>query len=160
MRMRFRTDSPGRALATRALRIDNSSVPIESPVSLPAVSENPDDQQAAAPGPATRSIQYKGADLEPARGPGLGCFRFQLVLLAILVVLTPISVYAGWSDQLSAGLLFATIVLLLFTGQTMIFLLRLVAAERRGRRRPLASATPTVGEIEDAAAAPEPGVRQ
>jgi hypothetical protein len=41
-------------------------------------------------------------------------------------------------------------VLLLVTGQTIIFLLRLVAADRRGRRRPLASGTPTVGELEDA----------
>jgi hypothetical protein len=73
-------------------------------------------------------------------------------------VLTPVSVYAGWPDEVSAGLLFVTILLLLFTGQTMIFLLRLVAAVRRGRRRPLASATPTVGELEDAApmARPEP----
>ena len=45
------------------------------------------------------------------------------------------------------------IVLLLITGQTIIFLLRLVAADRRGRRRPLASATKTVGELEDAATA-------
>jgi hypothetical protein len=52
----------------------------------------------------------------------------------------------------SAALLFAVILLLLFTGQTIIFLLRLVSAERRGRRRPLASATKTVGELEDAAA--------
>jgi hypothetical protein len=37
----------------------------------------------------------------------------------------------------------------------VIFLLRLVAADRReGRRRPLGSATPTVGELEDAAGAP------
>ena len=43
------------------------------------------------------------------------------------------------------------IVLLLVTGQTIIFLLRLVAADRRGRRRPLASETKTVGELEDAA---------
>jgi len=41
-------------------------------------------------------------------------------------------------------------VLRLLTGQTMIFLLRLVAAGRSdGRRRPLASQTPTVGELED-----------
>ena len=46
-------------------------------------------------------------------------------------------------------LLFAVIVLLLFAGQTIIFLLRLVAADRRGRRRPLASETKTVGELED-----------
>ena len=48
-------------------------------------------------------------------------------------------------------LLFAVIVLLLSTGQTIIFLLRLVAADRRSRRRPLGSATQTVGELEDAA---------
>ena len=41
-------------------------------------------------------VQYKGAPLAPERGPGLGCFRFQLVVLAILVILTPISVVAGW----------------------------------------------------------------
>ena len=43
------------------------------------------------------------------------------------------------------------IVLLLVAGQTIIFLLRLVAADRRTRRRPLGSATKTVGEIEDEA---------
>ena len=48
-------------------------------------------------------------------------------------------------------LLFAVILLLLITGQTIIFLLRLVAADRRGRRRPLASDTKTVGELEDEA---------
>ena len=45
--------------------------------------------------------------------------------------------------------------LLLVAGQTIIFLLRLVAADRRTRRRPLASGTKTVGEIEDEAAATE-----
>jgi hypothetical protein len=51
--------------------------------------------------------------------------------------------------------------MLLLSGQSMMFLLRVVAADRRGggRRRPLASATPTVGEIEDAQAGlgPEAG---
>ena len=110
-------------------------------------------------------IQYKGADLEPERGPGLGCFRFQLVVLAILVILTPISVVAGWPQLVSAVLLFVVIGLLLLTGQTMIFLMRLIAADRRTRRRPLNSATRTVGEIEEAASAPvdpepEDGMRQ
>ncbi len=45
------------------------------------------------------------------------------------------------------------ILLLLVTGQTIIFLLRLVSADRRGRRRPLASGTKTVGELEDTGAA-------
>ena len=100
---------------------------------------------------STGPVQYRGADLEPARGPGLGCFRFQLVVLAIFIVLAPLSVGWGWPSAVSAGLLFAVIVLLLITGQTIIFLLRLVAADRRGRRRPLASETRTAGELEDAA---------
>jgi hypothetical protein len=99
----------------------------------------------------TRPVQYKGADLDPERGPGLGCFRIQLVVLAILFVLTPLSVAWGWPSAVSAVLLFAVIGLLLVSGQTIIFLLRLVAADRRGRRRPLASETKTVGELEDAA---------
>ena len=100
-----------------------------------------------SPGP----IQYKGEELQAERGPGLGCFRFQLVVLAIFIVLTPLTVVWDWPDWLSAALLFAVIVLLLVAGQTIIFLLRLVAADRRTRRRPLGSATKTVGEIEDEA---------
>ena len=99
---------------------------------------------------STGPVQYRGEDLEPARGPGLGCFRFQLVILAIFIVLAPLSVGWGWPSAVSAALLFGVILLLLVTGQTIIFLLRLVAADRRGRRRPLASDTPTVGELEDA----------
>jgi hypothetical protein len=79
----------------------------------------------------------------------LGCFRFQLVVLVFLIVLTPLSVVWQWTPGVSALLLFVVIGLLLITGQTIIFLLRLVAADRRGRRRPLASGTKTVGELED-----------
>ena len=115
--------------------------------------------------PSSGPVQYRGADLDAERGPGLGCFRFQLVVLAVLIVLTPLSVFWGWPFEVSAALLIAVIVLLLVAGQTIIFLLRLVAADRRGRRRPLASATRTVGELEDegtdeaanAAADPPPG---
>jgi hypothetical protein len=96
-------------------------------------------------------VQYKGDDLDPERGPGLGCFRFQLIVLGIFIVLTPLTVLWQWPDAISAALLFAVVILLLVTGQTIIFLLRLVAADRRGRRRPLGSATRTVGELEDAA---------
>jgi hypothetical protein len=94
-------------------------------------------------------VQYKGSDLDAERGPGLGCFRFQLVVLAILLVLTPLSVAWSWPPAVSTALLFAVIILLLVAGQTIIFLLRLVAADRRSRRRPLASSTKTVGELED-----------
>ena len=102
--------------------------------------------------PSTGPVQYRGADLDAERGPELGCFRFQLAVLAVLIVLTPLSVFWGWPFEVSAALLIAVIVLLLVAGQTIIFLLRLVAADRRGRRRPLASATRTVGELEDEAA--------
>jgi hypothetical protein len=108
-----------------------------------------DPERPASP---VRPVAYKGAPLDADRGPGLGCFRFQLALLVILVVLAPLSAWLGAPDWISALLLVAVIVLLLVTGQTIIFLLRLVAADRRaaGRRRPVAGRTPTVGEIEDA----------
>jgi hypothetical protein len=98
--------------------------------------------------------EYKGAPLEPARGPGLGCFWVQVAVLAVLVVLTPIGVASGWPVNVTIGMLIATLVLLFFVGQTAIFLLRLVAADRRARRRPLASRSKTVGELEDEASRP------
>jgi hypothetical protein len=66
-------------------------------------------------------------------------------------VLTPLSAAWEWPVPVTIVLLALTLVLLLFVGQTVIFLLRLVAADRRasGRRRPMGSATKTVGEIED-----------
>lgn len=101
-------------------------------------------------------VQYKGDDLDAERGPGLGCFRFQVIVLVVLIVLTPLSVAWNWPSAVSAILLFTVILLLLLTGQTIIFLLRLVAADRRGRRRPLASETRTVGELEDEVEVTEP----
>lgn len=103
-----------------------------------------------------RPVQYKGDDLDPEKGPGLGCFRFQLIVLAIFVVLTPLTVVWQWPEAISSALLIAVVILLLVTGQTIIFLLRLVAADRRSRRRPLGSATRTVGELEDATGASDP----
>ncbi|TAL08299.1 MAG: hypothetical protein EPO00_07485 [Chloroflexota bacterium] len=134
------------------------------------------------PQPSQRDVQYKGAPLDSEKGPGLGCFWSQIVVLVVFLILTPLSVAWNWPFWLSAALLISVLVLLLVAGQTVIFLLRLIAADRRaeGRRRPLASRSPTVGEIEDAdagrasvsempttdpagAAAPEPpdgGVRE
>jgi len=95
--------------------------------------------------------EYKGGPLDADRGPGLGCFWAQVVLLVLLLVLTPLSVYMDAPSWLSATLLILILVLLFFVGQTMIFLLRLVAADRRTRRRPLgAAARRTVGQLEDA----------
>ena len=114
--------------------------------------------RAAAPGPRRApTVNYKGEPLEAARGPGLGCFWIQAVVLGLFVILTPLSVAWDWPVSVSAGLLIAVLVLLLFVGQTTIFLLRLVAADRRAGRRPLASATRTVGELEaEATEPPEP----
>lgn len=107
--------------------------------------------------PTERNVEYKGAPLDAAKGPGLGCFWIQVVVLAIVVVLTPLTAAWDWPIPITVFLLALTLVLLLFVGQTVIFLLRLVAADRRaeGRRRPLGSATRTVGELEDEAKADE-----
>ena len=107
------------------------------------------DPTPARPPRSTGAVQYKGEDLDAERGPGLGCFRFQLIVLAVLIVLTPLSAMWGWPEWVSAVLLFGVVGLLLVAGQTIVFLLRLVAADRRSRRRPLASGTKTVGELED-----------
>jgi hypothetical protein len=101
--------------------------------------------------PSQRPIEYKGEPLDAERGPGLGCFRFQVVVLVVFIVLTPLTVAWDWPTWISVLLLFAVIVLLLVAGQTIIFLLRLVAADRRTRRQPLGSASKTVGQIEDEA---------
>jgi hypothetical protein len=125
---------------------------------------------------SVRPVEYKGEALDSERGPGLGCFRFQVALLVVLVILTPLTVVWSWPVEISIILLFTTLVLLLFAGQTVIFLLRLVAADRReGRRVPLAGTTRTVGQLADAESAgaatgpgddenaappPDPGVRE
>jgi hypothetical protein len=113
-------------------------------------------RQTPPASPKTHMPDYKGEELDAERGPGLGCFWLQVVLLAFFIVFTPLTVRLGWPPIVSAILLFLTLGLLLFVGQTVIFLLRIVAAERRGRRRPVASRTLTVGEIEETAAAAEP----
>jgi hypothetical protein len=95
---------------------------------------------------------YKGEPLDAERGPGLGCFWIQIIFLGVLLVLTPLTVIWAWPAEVSAVLLIVTLLLLLFAGQTVIFLLRLVAADRRSRRVPRsASARRTVGMLEDEA---------
>ncbi len=111
---------------------------------------HPDRPDQPAATPAESMPDYRGAPLDAARGPGLGCFWIQIGLLAALLVVTPLSVVLVAPPWLSAALLIVTLVLLLFVGQTTIFLLRLVAADRRSRRRPMrAGARRTVGQLED-----------
>ena len=83
----------------------------------------------------------------------MGCFWIQIGLLTFFLVLTPLTVTWGWDPFVSGALLIFTLILLLFAGQTVIFLLRLVAADRRTRRTPLdPNARPTVGQLEDGGA--------
>ena len=98
---------------------------------------------------------YKGAPLDAERGPGLGCFWIQVVVLVTFLILTPLTVTWAWPSWISALMLIIVLVLLLFVGQTTIFLLRLVAADRRtARRRPMSpTARKTVGDLEEEAAA-------
>jgi hypothetical protein len=120
-----------------------------APAPDPAAPHQP--AAALVPTPPARDVEYKGAPLDAAKGPGLGCFWIQVVVLVVVVVLTPLSAAWNWPIPVTIVLFALTLVLLLFVGQTIIFLLRIVAADRRaaGRRRPLASGTKTVGEIED-----------
>src|SRR4029078_1816631 len=113
--------------------------PKPTPVSFGLVTATDPNADPTPPRPSkpTGPVQYKGAELEAERGPGLGCFRFQLIVLAILILLPPVSVARHCPAELSAVLRFAVTGLLLGPGQTIISLLRLVAADRRGRRRPL-----------------------
>ena len=124
---------------------DPSATP--DPAALPAPSAGPHRPTGAINlGP----VEYKGQPLDSERGPGLGCFRFQLAVLVVLIVVTPLSV-GRLPEVVTVVLLFAMIGLLLVSGQTIIFLLRLVSADRRGRRQPMAGRSPTVGQLEDAA---------
>src|SRR5204862_1332983 len=100
------------AYALRPTLVSFGSVTDESASPEPAFDPDADPTPIRRPRPSG-PVQYRGEDLEGERGPGLGCFRFQLAILAIFVVLTPLSVYWGWSPTASAALLFAVIVLLL-----------------------------------------------
>lgn len=125
---------------------------VDEPQPAPAVDPPTGGRPTTRPG-----VDYKGAPLDAEKGPGLGCFWLQVVVLVVVMFLAPLSAAWEWPVPITIVLLASTLVLLLFVGQTVIFLLRLVAADRRaaggsGRRRPMSSATKTVGELEDEAA--------
>ncbi|HEY7941795.1 MAG TPA: hypothetical protein VID25_07595 [Candidatus Limnocylindrales bacterium] len=133
--------------------------PVPDPEARPPVA-TPDGEAAgesSAPATAPASPLYKGEPLEADRGPGLGCFWTQAVVLVIVLLLIPIGVNAHWPIWATGLLLTLALILVLFVSLTVIFLLRLVSADRRTRRRPLRSgARPTVGQLEDH----EEGMRQ
>ena len=74
-------------------------------VSFRLVTDQPSDPRADPTPPRrprqTGPVQYKGDDLEAERGPGLGCFRIQVVVLVIFIVLTPLSVAWDWPIAVS-----------------------------------------------------------
>jgi hypothetical protein len=147
-----RTEVPAGAPAAAPPPAD---APATEAPAAPAAEPPDATAQSAGPGSATPPSQmpeYKGEPLDAERGPGLGCFWIQVGLLTFFLVFTPLTVTWGWDPLISGALLIFTLILLLFTGQTIIFLLRLVAADRRARRTPLnPSAKPTIGQMEDAA---------
>jgi hypothetical protein len=113
------------------------------------LSEAPDNPPSTPAEPDPDTPLYKGEPLDAERGPGLGCFWIQVITLAVLLVLTPLTVVWAWPPGISAAMLILSLVILFFVGQTMIFLLRLVAADRRAQRRPLREgARKTVGQLE------------
>ncbi len=116
----------------------------------PAGTEGPAADEDATGTAPSGMPEYKGEPLDAERGPGLGCFWIQIALLTFFLIFTPLTVTWGWDPLISGALLIFTLILLLFSGQTIIFLLRLVAADRRSRRTPLdPQAKRTVGQMED-----------
>ena len=134
--------------------------PTPMPKPNPLAGEPPETEAPATPAPPSNGVAtpspaplYKGEPLDSERGPGLGCFWVQVIILGALLIITPLTVALSFPEWVSAALLILTLILLLFAGQTVIFLLRLVAADRRTRRTPQsATARKTVGMLEDEAA--------
>jgi hypothetical protein len=89
------------------------------------------------------SIQYN-EDLDPNEGPGFGCFIWQAILFAVILLLIPVGLFSwNWPPELLAVLLFIDLVLLFFVSMTAVFLLRVFFADRRrGRGRTTGVARP------------------
>jgi hypothetical protein len=77
------------------------------------------------------SIRYN-EDLDPNEGPGFGCFIWQAILFAVILLLIPVGLlYWGWPVWLLVVLLFIDMILLFFVSMTAVFLLRVFFADRR-----------------------------
>src|ERR671918_2222429 len=82
------------------------------------------------------TIRYN-EDLDPNEGPGFGCFIWQAILFALILLLIPVGLFVfNWPVWLLAALLFVDLILLFFVSMTSVFLLRVFFADRRrGRGR-------------------------
>jgi membrane protein implicated in regulation of membrane protease activity len=89
------------------------------------------------------SVRYN-EDLDPNEGPGFGCFIWQAILFAVILLLIPVGLFSwNWPVWLLAALLFIDMALLFFVSMTAVFLLRVFFADRRrGRGRQTGVAKP------------------
>jgi hypothetical protein len=76
-------------------------------------------------------------ELDPNEGPGFGCFIWQAIFFAGILLLIPVGLFSlNWPVWLLVTLLFIDMVLLFFISMTSVFLLRVFFADRRrGRGR-------------------------
>jgi hypothetical protein len=83
-------------------------------------------------------------DLDPNEGPGFGCFIWQAILFAVILLLIPVGLLAwGWPVWLLIVLMVIDMFLLFFVSMTAVFLLRVFFADRRrGRGRSTGVAAP------------------
>lgn len=81
-------------------------------------------------------------ELDPNEGPGFGCFIWQAILFAGILLLIPVGLFTfTWPVWVLITLLLIDMVLLFFVSMTSVFLLRVFFADRRrGGRRSLGAA--------------------
>ena len=83
-------------------------------------------------------------ELDPNEGPGFGCFVWQAILFAGILLLIPVGLFTfNWPVWLLVVLLCIDMFLLFFISMTSVFLLRVFFADRRrGRGRTVGVARP------------------
>ena len=81
-------------------------------------------------------------DLDPNEGPPFGCFVWQAILFAVILLLVPVGLFTfNWPVWLLTLLFVIDMVLLFFVSMTAVFLLRVFFADRRrGRGRTFGAA--------------------
>ncbi len=96
-------------------------------------------------------------ELDPNEGPGFGCFVWQAILFAGILLLIPVGLFSlNWPVWLLVVLLCLDMFLLFFISMTSVFLLRVFFADRRrGRGRTVGVTRPPV-IIDAPANAPDP----
>ena len=103
------------------------------------------------------TIRYN-EDLDPNEGPGFGCFIWQAILFAAILLLIPVGVFTfEWPLWLLAALMFIDLFLLFFVSMTAVFLLRVFFADRRsgrGRQTGVAKQPRIISSAESAADEP------